>query len=68
MFHKNLERGEAGDNMGLLVRGLKREDVMKGEHIFNSNYHFFATYSYIGVSNEFSLMAVINAHILSISV
>lgn len=30
MFHKNLDRGEAGDNMGLLVRGLKRDDIMKG--------------------------------------
>lgn len=30
MFHKTLDRGEAGDNMGVLVRGLKREDVMKG--------------------------------------
>lgn len=30
MFHKSLDRGEAGDNMGVLVRGLKREDVLKG--------------------------------------
>eukprot|EP00038_Savillea_parva_P003903 m.131604 g.131604 ORF g.131604 m.131604 type:complete len:420 (-) comp11318_c0_seq6:6771-8030(-) len=30
MFHKSLDRGEAGDNMGVLVRGLKREDIMKG--------------------------------------
>jgi len=30
MFHKTLDRGEAGDNMGVLVRGLKREEVMKG--------------------------------------
>ena len=30
MFHKLLDRGEAGDNLGALVRGLKREDVRRG--------------------------------------
>uniref|UniRef100_A0A671R3C5 Elongation factor Tu, mitochondrial n=1 Tax=Sinocyclocheilus anshuiensis TaxID=1608454 RepID=A0A671R3C5_9TELE len=30
MFHQSLERAEAGDNMGALVRGLKREDVRRG--------------------------------------
>ncbi|XP_072273443.1 elongation factor Tu, mitochondrial isoform X2 [Pyxicephalus adspersus] len=30
MFHKNLDRAEAGDNLGALVRGLKREDVKRG--------------------------------------
>ncbi|KAL9981507.1 hypothetical protein ACROYT_G010214 [Oculina patagonica] len=30
MFHKLLDRGEAGDNLGALVRGLKREDVKRG--------------------------------------
>lgn len=30
MFHKLLERGEAGDNLGALVRGLKREEVKRG--------------------------------------
>ncbi|XP_061606019.1 elongation factor Tu, mitochondrial [Phyllopteryx taeniolatus] len=30
MFHKSLERAEAGDNLGALVRGLKREDVKRG--------------------------------------
>ncbi|KAJ0000854.1 hypothetical protein NQD34_005874 [Periophthalmus magnuspinnatus] len=30
MFHKSLERAEAGDNLGALVRGLKREDVRRG--------------------------------------
>ncbi|XP_033073843.1 elongation factor Tu, mitochondrial isoform X2 [Trachypithecus francoisi] len=30
MFHKNLERAEAGDNLGALVRGLKREDLRRG--------------------------------------
>jgi elongation factor Tu len=30
MFRKQLERGEAGDNLGALLRGLKREDVSRG--------------------------------------
>lgn len=30
MFHKILDRGEAGDNLGALVRGVKREDVRRG--------------------------------------
>lgn len=30
MFHKSLDRAEAGDNLGALVRGLKREDVKRG--------------------------------------
>lgn len=31
MFHKLLDSGEAGDNVGLLLRGLKREDVQRGQ-------------------------------------
>jgi len=31
MFKKILDRGEAGDNVGLLVRGLKRDDVERGQ-------------------------------------
>ena len=31
MFRKLLDRGEAGDNIGVLVRGLKREDVERGQ-------------------------------------
>ncbi|KAJ8251008.1 hypothetical protein GJAV_G00216120 [Gymnothorax javanicus] len=30
MFHQSLERAEAGDNLGALIRGLKREDVKRG--------------------------------------
>jgi len=30
MFHKQLDVGEAGQNVGLLLRGLKREDVKRG--------------------------------------
>ena len=31
MFKKNLDEGRAGDNVGLLLRGLKREDVSRGQ-------------------------------------
>lgn len=33
MFHKELERGEAGDNMGALLRGLKRDQIKRGQVI-----------------------------------
>jgi elongation factor Tu len=31
MFRKLLDQGQAGDNVGLLVRGIKREDVERGQ-------------------------------------
>ncbi|KAI9919760.1 hypothetical protein PsorP6_017284 [Peronosclerospora sorghi] len=33
MFKKSLDRGQAGDNVGLLLRGLKRDEVMRGQVI-----------------------------------
>lgn len=33
MFRKLLDRGEAGDNVGLLLRGIKREDIERGQCI-----------------------------------
>lgn len=30
MFHKNLDQGQAGDNLGILIRGTKREEVARG--------------------------------------
>ncbi|KAK4351700.1 hypothetical protein RND71_031013 [Anisodus tanguticus] len=30
MFKKSLDYGQAGDNVGLLLRGLKRDDIMRG--------------------------------------
>ena len=30
MFNKTLDRGEAGDNAGILLRGVKKEDVSRG--------------------------------------
>ena len=31
MFNKSLDEGEAGDNAGLLLRGLKKEDIDRGQ-------------------------------------
>jgi len=33
MFNKQLDEGQAGDNAGLLLRGLKKEDVERGQVI-----------------------------------
>ncbi len=33
MFKKMMDYGQAGDNVGLLLRGLKREDVVRGQII-----------------------------------
>ncbi|MFZ2193610.1 MAG: elongation factor Tu [Candidatus Moraniibacteriota bacterium] len=31
MFNKTLDRGQAGDNAGVLIRGIKKEDVERGQ-------------------------------------
>ncbi len=31
MFNKSLDQGEAGDNAGILLRGVKREDIDRGQ-------------------------------------
>ena len=31
MFKKQLNEGQAGDNVGLLLRGIKRDDVVRGQ-------------------------------------
>ncbi len=31
MFRKLLDEGEAGDNVGLLLRGVEREDIERGQ-------------------------------------
>jgi elongation factor Tu len=33
MFHKQMEAGQAGDNVGLLLRGIERTDVERGQVI-----------------------------------
>lgn len=36
MFKKQLNEGQAGDNVGLLLRGIKRDDVVRGQVRFLS--------------------------------
>lgn len=31
MFNKSLPEGQAGDNAGILIRGLKKDDIMRGQ-------------------------------------
>jgi elongation factor Tu len=31
MFHKQLDSGQAGDNVGLLMRGIKRDEIERGQ-------------------------------------
>lgn len=31
MFNKSLSQGQAGDNAGILIRGIKKEDIMRGQ-------------------------------------
>ena len=31
MFHKDMDESQAGDNVGALLRGIKREDVVRGQ-------------------------------------
>ena len=31
MFKKSMDYGEAGDNVGVLLRGVKREDIKRGQ-------------------------------------
>jgi len=31
MFHKQLEEGQAGDNVGLLLRGVEKDDIERGQ-------------------------------------
>jgi elongation factor Tu len=33
MFHKTLDEGQAGDNVGLLLRGVEREEIERGQVI-----------------------------------
>src|SRR5690606_13376268 len=31
MFNKNLDQGQAGDNVGVLLRGIERDDIERGQ-------------------------------------
>ena len=38
MFHKSLDQGQAGDNVGLLLRGIEREEIERGQVIAKPGY------------------------------
>ena len=50
MFKKSLDFGQAGDNVGVLLRGTKRDEVFRGQvsytHISNV---LFYTHTYIHI-------------------
>jgi elongation factor Tu len=37
MFRKLLDQGQAGDNVGILLRGTKREDIQRGQVLAKPN-------------------------------
>jgi translation elongation factor EF-1alpha len=37
MFKKSLDYGQAGDNIGALLRGVKRDDVQRGQVLAQPN-------------------------------
>lgn len=37
MFHKQMEQGQAGDNVGLLLRGIKRNSIYRGQVVSKPN-------------------------------
>jgi elongation factor Tu len=39
MFRKLLDQGQAGDNVGVLLRGTKREDVERGQVLCKPGSH-----------------------------
>lgn len=55
-FKKTLDFGEAGDNVGILLRGLKREDLTRGQCLVKpgaySTYFNFETQLYILTEEE----------------
>lgn len=56
MFKKSLDYGQAGDNVGILLRGLKREDVRRGQVVIKpgslSTYTKFQAEVYVLTQKE----------------
>ena len=52
MFHKTLQEGEAGDQLGALVRGIKREDIRRGMCIGKPGSYSAHNYCKAQVSEE----------------
>jgi elongation factor Tu len=66
MFHKELDRGEAGDDMGTLLRGIKREQVRRGMVIAAAgsmkSHTKFVAQIYVSVSLFNSAMIMLSRH------
>ena len=64
MFHKELDRGEAGDNMGALLRGVKREQIRRGQVLVAPNsiksYKKFKAQIYVSLLDVISRSRLIN--------
>ena len=56
MFKKSLDYGQAGDNVGVLLRGVKRDDVKRGQVLAAPNtvktYKKFKAEVYVLTQNE----------------
>lgn len=56
MFKKSMEEGQAGDNVGILLRGTKRDDLVRGQIICAPNtvkvFKKFAAEVYVLKQNE----------------
>jgi len=52
MFHQTLDRAEAGDQMGALLRGIKRDDIRRG--------HVVAKPGTVSMHNHFAAQVVIS--------
>ena len=50
MFKKQLNEGQAGDNVGLLIRGLKRDDVERGQVGFRSGHTWLHQCGQVGIA------------------
>ena len=40
MFKKNLDQGQAGDNVGILLRGIERDDIERGQVLGQARYYY----------------------------
>ncbi len=45
MFHRAMTQAQAGDNVGLLLRGIRKGDVERGQVRFSAQVCFFSPFS-----------------------
>jgi len=51
MFHQTLDHAEAGDQVGALVRGIKRDDIRRG--------HILAKPGTVSMHNHFKAQVIV---------